>query len=106
MGLSIPSFPDPYPYPMGSRKGWHLCLSICASFFRETGAEWDFPAVLYTFAELNLRRTGNILELGSLCITRENLGTIGDIDGVNCNDGICVTLKEQAPPSSFKLGIT
>ena len=63
VGLSIPSFPS--PYPMGSRKGWHLRLSICASFFRETGAEWDFPAVLYMFAELILRRTGNILELGS-----------------------------------------
>ena len=63
VGLSIPSFPS--PHPMGSRKRWHLRLSICALFFREIGAEWDFTAVLYVFAELILRRTKNIVELGS-----------------------------------------
>ena len=33
----VPCFP--LPSRMGGWKGWHLHLSICASFFRETGAE-------------------------------------------------------------------
>ena len=36
----VPSLP--LPYPMGDRKSWHLRLSICASLFPETGAEWGF----------------------------------------------------------------
>ena len=39
VNLSILSFP--LPYPIGVHKGWHLRLSVCASLFRETGAEWD-----------------------------------------------------------------
>lgn len=63
VNLSIPSFP--LPYPIGVHNGWHLRLSVCASLFRETGAEMGFAALVRVRVNCKYSKTRNITELQS-----------------------------------------
>ena len=40
-------------------------MSVCGSFFRETGAKWDLRHYVCVFAESIAGRTGNIMKLQS-----------------------------------------
>jgi len=84
------------------RKGWHLRLSVCASFFREAEAEWDFlvAPLVCSLSRLWVEREiwwscGHNVSLVDICM--------GDINGINRNNGIYIMLKGHKRLHSYFL---